>query len=131
VVAEGDKNRKLTGVFALEAPPPPVPTPTPTREPVERAAKHGPPLVSWMLGGVGVAALGSSTYLGLTSKADLAALRRDCAPNCTDSQVNGVRDRMIVADVALGVGVVAIVAAAWIWLADAGHAQRPTRASSE
>ncbi|MDB4937584.1 MAG: hypothetical protein JWP87_4556 [Labilithrix sp.] len=88
------------------------------------------PVLPIVLGAVGVVALGSFAYLGLSAKSDLRALEDDpCAirRTCAQSDVDSVRTRFALADVALGVGVVSLAAATWLWLARDG-AQSTARA---
>ena len=61
-------------------------------------------------------ALGSFGYFGLTSKSDLTKLRTDCAPYCAEAQLDDVKSRMLIADVSLGVGIVALGVAAVLFV---------------
>jgi hypothetical protein len=58
--------------------------------------------------GASAAALGVSAYLGVTGRSDLSDLRSTCAPTCTDDQVDPVRRRLLISDVALAVGLVGV-----------------------
>ncbi len=80
-----------------------------------------PPTGAWVLGGVGVVALGSFVYFGLTAKHDLNQLQGECSPSCSDSQTHPGRTAATVADVSLGVGVAAL-AGAVTWALLAPHA---------
>lgn len=107
VIAEGEKARAIhvrfeTGCGVAPVAPPP------------RAAVH--PLI-WVLGGVGVAALGSFTYFAITGKNDLDQLKETCAPSCPEDDRASVRNRFIAADVSLGVSVLALGGATWWFLA--------------
>ena len=77
---------------------------TPTASP--REGNSDPWLVTYIAGGVGIAALGIGTALGISASNQIAELRQSCAPNCSDSQLDSVRSKMAVADVAFGVGIV-------------------------
>jgi hypothetical protein len=63
-------------------------------------------LPSAIVGGLSIAMLATSAYLGLTGRQQLSDLRSSCAPACTDDQVNPVKTRLTVSDWTLGVGVV-------------------------
>ncbi len=77
-----------------------------------------PPTGAWVLGGVGVVALGSFAYFGLTAKHKLNDLKESCSPTCSDSQTQSGRTSAAVADVSLGVGVAALIGAVtWTLLA--------------
>ncbi len=69
-----------------------------------------------MLGGVGVAALGAFGYFGLRASADSNRLHDICAPACDHASVQALKTKVLVADVALGVGVVGLAAATFIAL---------------
>jgi hypothetical protein len=71
------------------------------------------PAASWLLGGVGVAAMGVFGYFGVRGMLDADHLRSTCVPACSSSDVADVHTKLVVADVALGVGVVSLVAATW------------------
>jgi hypothetical protein len=117
-----EKNRILAIKLELVAA---APASTDQRLPPERTPRADEPpraepvpVFPIVLAGVGVVALGSFTYLGLSAKSDLRALESDpCAATrtCAQSDVDSVRTRYAIADVALGVGVVSLVAAAWLW----------------
>jgi len=80
VVRVGEKNRfltaqlkPLTGEISAPAPPPPPPTP-PGGEPQPEEA-GSTPFVAYTIGGLGVFALGSFTFFGMTGKSDVSDLR--------------------------------------------------------
>jgi hypothetical protein len=119
VLVEGEKGRTLSVSLSRvgerrerPAPPPPVNA----RGGEERSRSPSP--IVWALGGVGVAALGSFAFFGLSGRADASDLRSGCNVNgtCTETQVDGVRTKYLVADVSLGIGVVALGAAAFLAL---------------
>lgn len=103
LVQQGVKNRTLTITF----PAPPAP---PSTEP-----KASIPLGTWILGGVGVVALGGFAVLGLGARSRANELRTTCAPACASEDVDGLKRRMLLADVSLGVGVLALGGATLVW----------------
>lgn len=115
VVVEGAKAARV--VVDLPAPPA-EPAPEPAR----------PRSVSWptiALAGVGVAALGSFAYFGLrglSQRSDVEA----CTPDCTASQVTKGKTSFLVADVSLGVSVVTLGLAAYLFLSERGDARATT-----
>ncbi len=122
VVREGEKNRSLAVTFgppggakSSEAGATP---PAAGAEPPPPPATHGggPPVLTYVLGGVGVVAMGSFAFFGITGTNDASNLRSTCAPACSTSQVDSVRHKLLAADISLGVGVVAIGAAAVLWI---------------
>lgn len=108
-VYQGERDRLLriavpSVVPAWRAPPAPLPPR------VSLVAPAGPErssaLPAYVVGGLSVAVLATSAFLGLTGRQQLSDLRASCAPACTDDQVNPVRTRLVLSDVALGVGLV-------------------------
>jgi hypothetical protein len=112
VVREGEKNRKLEVKFdaigkKTDAPPPPPPAV------IDRDAQTGTsrapiPTITWVLGGVGVVAIGSFAYFGLKGRSDVQHLRDTCAPACDSSDEKAAKNKLIVADVSLAIGVVSL-----------------------
>lgn len=66
--------------------------------------------VVWVLGGVSLAAIGTGVVLGLSAKSKFDTCDNPASP-CTDSQKDSIKTRALIADVALGVGIGAAVAA--------------------
>lgn len=117
VIRVSEKNRLVRVTFqspVKAAGPPAQPKP---EEPRPRdGGGGGAPILAYVLGGVGVLGLGSFAYFGLTSKSDLQELRSTCAPYCEQGRLDDVKTKMLVADVSLGVGIVALGAAAILFL---------------
>jgi hypothetical protein len=98
---------RLSRAAATPAPPPVAP--------VERAPRPIPigPIV---VAGVGVVGIAVFAGLGAAGSAKKASLdQQACKPNCSPSQVSAGRSLYLGADVALGVGLAAVVAGA-VWL---------------
>jgi len=96
--------------------------------PQRSSSGFSPPSGAWVLGGVGVLALGSFTYFGLHAKHQLDDLKHSCSPTCSSSQTQSGRNSAKVADVSLGVGVAALLSAvAWTLLAP--NASKPTESA--
>ena len=79
------------------APPPPAPAP---------AAKPSVSPVVWVLGGVAVVGLGGFVGFGLAGKSKESDLDQ-CKPDCARGEVDSMRTRYLLADVSLGVALVA------------------------
>lgn len=107
VVRTGEKNRRVRAVLRRSG------ADNVGTEPSEETSL---PPASWLLFGVGAAAVGTGLYLGLDARADVADMRDTCAPRCPSSEVDGAQRRLLIADVALGVGLVAAGAATWLWM---------------
>jgi hypothetical protein len=98
VVQEREKNRVITVRLG---------NPAPSAAPPEPRATSGPPLASYVLFGAGAAGLATFGILAAVGKSELDDMRSQCAPSCDPSRVDEARTKIIVADVAAGVGIVA------------------------
>jgi hypothetical protein len=133
VVRQGEKNRALTVTFlSLGGAPPatagrpgePAPKARRTEGGTPSAASTSPPAMAWLLGGVGLVALGTAAYFDLSANSRVLDLRSSCAPNCEQSDVDAVRTKYTVAGVAAGVGVVSLGIASYLFLR---HPSEPER----
>jgi hypothetical protein len=112
-----EKNRSVVATFTRAAPAAepsakpasPVAPAEPDKAP--EAPSRGLPTATYALGGVGIAALGVFTYFGVRARRDSATLHDTCAPACAHDDVTALKTKLLVADVALGVGVVSVGAA--------------------
>ncbi len=110
VIREAEKNRALGVVFPSEAQPTPG-SESPSREGPGRAP---PPVLAYVLAGVGVASLGGFAYLGIHGQSQYDS----CNPHaCSQSTVDSLSVQRDLAFVTLGVGVVALGVATWLFLA--------------
>lgn len=125
LVLEGEKNRQV--VAKLGAPPPaasasaaPPPAASgalaPTPPPVAGDERAPLPIVPIVLAGVGAGALGSALYFRLRADGDAEDLRASCAPSCDPSQRDALSEKLVIANVSLGIGLGAIAAAAVTWV---------------
>lgn len=108
VVAQGEKNRRVELRREAEkkvevAPPPPKALP-PRRTPT----------AAYVLGGVGVVALGSFVAFAVAGKSAESAMD-GCKPYCEQSQADKMRLRYLLADISLGVSVVALGAGGYLY----------------
>jgi hypothetical protein len=114
VVHEGEKNRLLVFTRAAGDPltsPPPAPPRREAPPPKAAAARGGLPTSTWIFGGLAV--LGGGGFAGLWLDAVQRAnhVRDTCEPHCSTADVGGIRAEAVFADVSLGVGVAAALAA--------------------
>lgn len=110
VVVEGKKGQYVR--FDVAAPVVAVPA---------RSPRHAPELIYGatalsIMGGVGFA------YFGLQGRADEQELEDTCAPRCSSSDMAALERSYLVADVSLGVGVVALGALGYLWLTSGDRA---------
>lgn len=105
IIGAGQKNRNVSVTFGAAAPPPPSPP----------SEGSGSSLVlPAVVAGVGVVALGSFAIFGLTGKSDVDDLE-SCRGHCAQSDVDHARTKLIIADISLGVGVVALGVATYLF----------------
>lgn len=132
LVVEGDKNKKVVADYSSLVPKPP-PSPVPGREPRPSPPPERKPIpvLSWVAGGVAAAALGSFAFFAISGKGDEHDLAGSCSPRCTDAEVAPVKRDYLVADVSLGVAVVAAAVAVVLALPSLGSSARvePARAA--
>ena len=110
IIGAGQKNRNVTMTFGAATPPSPPP-------PVGGDSKEGSLIPVFVVGGIGVVALGSFAIFGLGGKGDVDDLQSSgCKPNCSESAVDSARTKLIIADISLGVGIVALGVATYMFL---------------
>ncbi|HZF50599.1 MAG TPA: hypothetical protein VE093_18200 [Polyangiaceae bacterium] len=120
-IREGEKARKLSIQFDTTAPVAPPPPP----EAAGSGDGGGPPVLALVLGGVGVVGLGAFVTLGVLGKNQRDDLRDTCAPSCAEADVSSVRTKLLLADVSLGVGVVSLGVATYLFIASSGSKPEP------
>lgn len=114
VVREGEHNR----VLVLRVPAPAVGPPPPvTREP----ASTGP--LPWVVGGAGVALTTVGFIFWGVGLSDRSTLSSTCASShsCAQSDVEASHTKLVVGDVLIGVGLVAMIGAAYLFLRPTGE----------
>ena len=112
VAREREKGRLVRATLAAAGPPASAAGGEVT-SPV--ASSSHVPVLTYVFGAVGVAALGASTYFGVTglsARSDLDA----CSPFCSDAQRDDARAKLRNADIAFGVAVVSFGVAAAVYL---------------
>jgi hypothetical protein len=92
VVLEGQKNRKLVAVFPRE-PEPPKPFRTPT--------------ASWVLGGIGVGAVGNFVLWAAIGSSQESDLEQTCAPRCAQEDADAMRRSYLMADISIALALAA------------------------
>ncbi|MDB4994374.1 MAG: hypothetical protein JWM74_1806 [Myxococcaceae bacterium] len=107
VVRQGEKNRLVSATFA---------TTLPKEEEVKPEGKRPFPLLPVVFAATGVVALGGGLVLRLRADSDADDLRRSCAPSCDPSERNALSDKLVLANVALGIGLGALALSAATWI---------------
>jgi hypothetical protein len=119
IVRAGEKYRQIAVVFEAKTPTPVVTapvTPPPTTTLPADSGRHVP-LGSYVLGGVGVLALGGFVAFRAMGSSDYDGLQTSCSPHCSQSEVDKVKQKYLISNVALGVGAAAFVGALVIYVA--------------
>ena len=106
VVQEGAKLRPIDATLA--GPPPICSTATVGTGPIVAA-------------GLSAASLGTFAYFALRGNGRYHQLLGSCGPSCSPDEVSPVTTDFVVADVALGLGIVAAGVATWLFLAPRSH----------
>jgi hypothetical protein len=128
VVREGEKNRVVSVSWekpATQQPKQPGGATPPPPEP-ESKPSHVP---AYVVGGIGIVALGVGTAFAIIGTGDYNDLKNGCGQtkSCTDDDVSPVKTKILIADIAFGVGIVAIGTAVVLYLTETGsgsaHAQ--------
>ncbi|MDB5213434.1 MAG: hypothetical protein JWO86_1361 [Myxococcaceae bacterium] len=118
LVREGETNRLLTVHVRNAAPAVARAAPVflSTIETEPRARPISAP--TFVLAGVGVVGVGAFAFFAATAKGKLSDLRDTCGAtqSCSQGDVDAVHRDTVIANVALGVGVIALAGALWLFL---------------
>jgi hypothetical protein len=108
-----------------ETEPPPLAPPRPPETESIAAPTASPPppppedrdsdsaVLSYALGGVALVGAGSFAYFALSGRAKESEL--GCSPRCSDSQLDPITRDYLIADISLGVSVLALTGAILLW----------------
>lgn len=117
VIREGERARSIEVVIGgPETEPVDAQDATPAGEPRAPSSRGGVPVSAVVIGALGLASVGTFAFFHLSAKGDVDDLRRTCAPDCPQDEVDAVNRKVIVANVALGAGVVALGVATYLFL---------------
>lgn len=72
--------------------------------------------LAYVLGGVGLVGLGAFAFFGLQGKNEYDRLKEECSPRCDASRSDSVRRDLLIADISLGVGLVGLGAATYLFV---------------
>lgn len=114
LVRDGEKAR----LIELEFQPDFVPAPAATTRTVAApsapaAAQRGfeIPLLGWVGGGVFVAGAATTAIFAVMANGDESDLRSSCAPRCSDDDRDGIKTKLVVANVGMFVGIAGLALA--------------------
>lgn len=123
VVREGEKSRVVTVSWAKA---PPAGGALGEGGPAPAATSH---TAAWVFGGLGAASLATFGVLGIHGVARRSDLEKECFGRCAQSKIDSVKTEFVIADVALGVGIVSVGIATVLFLTGAPSAEKSARAS--
>jgi hypothetical protein len=106
MLSEGERYRMVQ--VALSSPARPAPPPLEKHRPV--------PLATYVLGGVAVAAAVSGGIFSASTASLESELQDSCAPGCSESRVDELRQRALFADISWGVSVLSLAGATTFFL---------------
>jgi hypothetical protein len=121
LISEGEKGRVVEVAFPLATTTPSSPErrnaslPTIVPSSPEASPGRSTPWTVYLLGGIGVAAMGTfATFgaMGLSGRGDLSG----CKPGCSSHRIDGVATQFAVADASLAVGAVALLGAGVVYM---------------
>jgi hypothetical protein len=121
VVRAGEKGRSVTVTLpetSKPEPSKPEPSVIAASSPgVKKDADDRPlPVLVPVLGVLGVAAAGTGAFLFVTGSSQLDELRSTCAPHCAEADVDTLNLRYRIGAAAIGVGVVSLGVALWLYV---------------
>lgn len=121
-IREGEKARTIS----VTLPDPPAQK----REPPVREVRPLVPTSSIVLGALGVVGLGTFVVYHLSAKSDIDAMRSECAPRCPADGVDSLDRKILVSNIALGVGATALAGAILVFLFEGGSRSSTTTATA-
>lgn len=93
-----------------------TPKPVPPAAPPIYVEQRPIPTAVYVLSAAGILGLGSFVGFGLAARSKEDQLHWSCSPNCSPAQVDSVETRARIADISLGIGTAALVAAGTYYL---------------
>jgi hypothetical protein len=129
LVAEGEKNKLVSAVI----PTPEVKStqkPEPVTEPPQSSAatteKHSsPPIAAYIVGGLGVLAVGTGVTLRLLASHDYDHLSNTCHSSCSDSDVDSLSRKYTVSSIVLAGGGAALATAGVLFFIHGSSKSQP------
>jgi hypothetical protein len=91
--------------------------PTPSQAPDQPKPSRPIPAATWVLGALGIAALGTGIAMwvvGLGERSDLYNAPCSQTHTCAQSAIDSSHTKLVIGDIAFGAGLVALGAATWI-----------------
>jgi hypothetical protein len=132
MVVEGEKNRKVVADFQTLLPPKSARASETEAQPivVVQEPPRKIPVLAWVAGGVAAFGLGSFAVFSLMGRSSEDDLAKSCAPTCPEDQVSTVRRDYVIADISLGISLVAAAVAVVLALPALTASKPSVRASA-
>ncbi|HTQ04896.1 MAG TPA: hypothetical protein VMI54_13615 [Polyangiaceae bacterium] len=100
--------------------------------PVAAHKKPAIPVMTFVLGGVGVVGLASFAYFRLSGVGDYNHYNATCSPYCNPNDIDGVRTKFLLSYISLGVGIAGAAGAGLVYVLNHGGSEgAQTEASLE
>lgn len=126
VFREGEKNRIIEAELGETKVPTKRAAPAPAVHPTQvLATNSGSSWLPYGFGGLGVLGVTGFAVLGVLGNRGLEDREARCAPSCTDADVSSVRTKYYLADLSLGVGIVSLGVAGYLFLSSPSKAAPP------
>jgi len=132
VLREAEKRRRVVADFRVsEAKAAPAPAQTPTPAAPAATSDDGPstPVAVYVLGGIGLAGLGSFAYFAASGRSIQKNELDPCKPHCQgkEDRISEMRTRYVIADISLGVAVASLGVGTYLLFASKGESPRAAR----
>jgi hypothetical protein len=109
VVQTGEKNRPVVFRFPTSE----ASSAAPSVSPETPSGAHA---AAWIFAGIAVAGGASFGYFGLRGASDVREMRAECAGNCAPERVDAAYEKLLAADISLGVAVASAGIATYFFL---------------
>lgn len=124
LIREGERNRIINVDFGSPHKSDSSPSPPPPSSGVKTVLPAPPArtgALAYSLVGVGALGVAGFTVFGLLGHSRQGELERTCAPNCQSGQIDSVRTQYVLADTCLGVGLVSLGFATYLFVKSHGQ----------
>jgi hypothetical protein len=130
LIREGERNRIVNVEFSKPSVAPPSPSAgATTMLPGETDLRPKTGALPYAFAGVGALGVVGFTAFALLGNSQQGELERTCSPFCQSSQVDSVKTKYLLADLSLGVGLVSLAVATYIFVKN--HDANATSAAPE
>jgi hypothetical protein len=121
MIRTGERLRPLIGVLKKVRTVPASQLSTRPQARIDDQPNGGPPLATYILGGVGLVGFAGFVGFRIVGAGDFDSLSRECKPDCSQDAVDDVRQKYVFSNIALAVGAAATVAALTVYLVAPGR----------